>query len=73
MAFSLDELSAQRDAILRAIRSGALLVTHGDKTVRYRNVGELQIALNGIEDDIAKESGVKAPRVRYFSTTKALG
>lgn len=73
MAMSIEELEAQRDAIRRAIRSGARMVRHGDKIVEYRSVAELQSALDDVQEQIAEVSGVRRSRIRYAKTTKGIG
>lgn len=73
MAFTSDQLIAQEDALKKAIRSGVLMVQHGDKTVRYRDVAELEIALTGVQSDMTKLAGRRTRRIRYTSISKALG
>lgn len=53
MAITLTELQAQRDAILRAMATGALSVQTGDSRIQYRNMAEMQQALSVINSQIA--------------------
>lgn len=73
MAMTIEELESQRDAIRRAIRSGARMVRHGDKIVEYRSVSELQSALDDVQEQIAEVAGVRRSRIRYAKTTKGIG
>lgn len=73
MAMSIEELEAQRDAIRRAIRSGARMVRHGDKIVEYRNVSELQAALDDVQAQITDVLGTRRGRIRYMKTSKGIG
>lgn len=73
MAMTIDELEAQRDAIRRAIRSGARMVRHGEKIVEYRSVAELQAALDDVQAQITEVTGTRRGRVRYMKTSKGIG
>jgi hypothetical protein len=63
-------LKLQRQALLRAIRTGALSVQHGDKKVQYRSLSEMQIALSGINDEIAELEGRPRKRVFYVNARR---
>ncbi len=60
-------LKLQRQALLRAIRTGALSVQHGDKKVQYRSLTEMKSALSGIDDEIAELEGRQRKRVYYIN------
>jgi hypothetical protein len=64
------DLLAQRSNLVRAMRSGVLTVTHGEKSVKYRSMSELQSALSGLDAELGTEAGLRKRRVRYLSTTK---
>jgi hypothetical protein len=49
MAYTL----ADRDALLKAIGSGVLLVSHGDSTVRYQSMDDMLKALALMEGQLA--------------------
>lgn len=65
-------LLAERSKLKRAMRSGVLTVTHGEKSVKYRSLAEMQTALTDIDTELGEVDGVRRRRVRYFSTTKGL-
>lgn len=69
----LDDLIAQQNTLRTLIRSGTLSITHGDKTVRYRDMADLQAALRDVESQIDTVNGTCRPRFRYHTTKKALG
>ncbi|QKC89992.1 hypothetical protein EB230_17445 [Mesorhizobium sp. NZP2234] len=62
----LELLQAQRAALLKAMRSGALIVRHGDKSVQYRSMGEMKDALADIDKEIAALEGKPKNRVFYL-------
>lgn len=65
------ELKTTKVRLLRAIRSGARDVSHGDKRVSYRTVAEMQSALDGINDELAAaETGKPKKRVIYIGATR---
>ena len=62
----IEALKAQKKTLLKAMRSGARDVTHGDKRVSYRSLQEMQAALDGINDELAEaETGRPKKRVIY--------
>jgi len=73
MALDKTALQAQRDSLKKAIRSGVLKVQHGDKLVQYRSMADLQVALDGVNSDLAKLCRRPRGNVRYFNITKDLG
>lgn len=70
MAETFEQLEAQRLALVRAMRSGALNVRHGDKSVQYRSMAEMQTALDMLDEDIAEASGKKKKRIIYVSASR---
>lgn len=66
MATDKAELEAQRGALVKALRSGALHVKHGDKAVTYRSMAEIERAI----DDIDSELGKKRKRVLYINAKR---
>lgn len=48
---------AQRDALKQAIVSGVLSISYDGKSVNYRSMAELKIALAEVEQGLAKDSG----------------
>lgn len=69
---TLEELKAQKVALVAAMRTGASTVRHGDKSVTYRSIDEMRVALEGIEQDIADVAGTKKKRVFYISAHRGL-
>ncbi len=49
---------SQRDALRQAIASGVLLLHYDNKRVQYRTMAELKEALNEVETELARDSGV---------------
>jgi hypothetical protein len=54
---------AQIDALKTSIASGVLTVRHGEKTVTYRSLAEMQELLSRMEADVA---GGTRRRLRYL-------
>lgn len=71
-SFTRDELVAQARNLRTAIRQGVQSVRHGEKTVEYRSLRDMQAALDSIQDDIAALDGVKRSRFRYAKVMKGL-
>jgi len=59
---TLDQLKAQREALLAARYNGVLTVRAGDKLVTYKSDAELQSALGNLDREIAKAEGRARPR-----------
>lgn len=70
MAETVEQLQAQRLALVKAMRSGALNVRHGDKSVVYRSMSEMQTALDMIDEDIDAAAGKKRKRITYVSVSR---
>jgi len=66
----LQDLQKQRAMLVKAMRSGAMSVQHGDKRVQYRSLAEMQTALDGIDEEIAEGSGKKRKRVFYVGASR---
>ncbi|RWE59815.1 MAG: hypothetical protein EOS24_15490 [Mesorhizobium sp.] len=66
----LDLLLAQKAALKKAMRSGALIVRHGDKSVQYRSLIEMKTALSDLEDEILEESGTPRKRLFYINARR---
>lgn len=67
----LDDLKAERVTLVKAMRSGALSVQHGDKRVQYRSISEMQTVLDGLDEDIAAVEGKpKRKRVLYVAASR---
>ena len=68
----LADLVAQRAALRLAMRSGVLVITHGDKTVKHRSMADMQAALSDLNAEIGALTGSGRRRVRYTSVRKGL-
>ena len=55
---------AHLDALEAAITKGEKRVTFGDKTVEYRSVAELQVAIRTVEAEIARGSATSKRQIR---------
>lgn len=62
--------SAQLDALKRALATGERRVTFGDKTVEYRSVDELQLAIRTVEADLTRQAGAPTKRQIRLTTSK---
>lgn len=62
----LETLQAQKRALLKAMRSGALSVQHGDKRVQYRTIAEMKAVLSDLNEEIEAETGTRRKRVFYL-------
>lgn len=49
---TVDELSAAKDTLQKAIYSGMLEVRFGDRWVRYQSIPDMQKALSDLKDEI---------------------
>lgn len=67
MAETIEQLEAQRTALKKAMRTGALSVAHGDKRVQYRSVEEMKAVLDDLNEEIAELGGRKKKRVFYIN------
>lgn len=59
---TLEQLLAQREALLSARFNGVLTVKAGDKTVTYKSHVEIQAALADLEREIARVQGKPSTR-----------
>ena len=55
---------AHLDALAAALAKGEKRVTFGDKTVEYRSVAELQVAIRTVEAEIARGSATSKRQIR---------
>lgn len=72
MALDASELTAMRDALVRARFAGTLECTIGGRTVRYRSDAEMRRALDDLERRIAEAGGSPAVSQIRFATSKGL-
>lgn len=68
MALTLEQLQAQRDAILTKM-GGPQSVTEGDRSVTHRPQADLAAALSRVEAEIAKLS----PQTKIFTIQTSRG
>lgn len=59
MARTLTEMQTDLDELRRAAASGALSIRHGEKSVTYRSMAELQVAISNLEQEMAAANGTK--------------
>jgi len=74
MARDLTEMQSDLDELRRAAASGALMIRHGEKSVTYRSMADLQVAISNLQTEIAGLSGTsrrKQIRLRYRRGTEA--
>jgi hypothetical protein len=72
MPDSLDILNKRRDALKRAIGTGAHAVSVGDYHQTFRTVAEIQAAIKDVDTDIADLQGTKITRTYRFNSQKGL-
>ena len=63
--------NTQLDALKHALATGERRVSFADKTVEYRSVEELQVAIRTVESELARSAG--AGRKRQIRVTTAKG
>jgi hypothetical protein len=64
---TLEQLTAQRDALREAISTGVMSIRHEGKTLTYQSTSQMLAALNNIEARIRRAKG--GVRRRYVTTT----
>ncbi|ALD91888.1 MULTISPECIES: phage head-tail joining protein [Burkholderiales] len=62
--------TTQLDALKRALATGERRVSFGDKTVEYRSVEELQVAIRIVEAELARSVGRSTKRQIRVTTGK---
>ncbi|CAJ0885229.1 hypothetical protein HUS70_06685 [Pandoraea nosoerga] len=62
--------TTQLDALKRALATGERRVSFGDKTVEYRSVEELQVAIRTVEAELARSVGRSTKRQIRVTTGK---
>jgi len=67
MAYTETQLEALREALA----TGTRRVSYGDKTLEYRSVEELQVAIREVEAALAR--GKSAPVARQIRVTTSKG
>ncbi len=72
MPADLPTLQARRDALKRALASGAHSVSCQDYHQTFRSVAEIQAAIKDVETDIADLNGTPIVRSYRFGTHKGL-
>ncbi|MCQ4191023.1 phage head-tail joining protein [Methylocystis suflitae] len=66
----ISTLRARLEALKKVRSSGALEITFGDRTIRYRNDRDLATAIAALEDEIAQAVGTPRPRNLVVRSTK---
>ena len=73
MALTADQLQAQIDTLTIARGSGVLTVRHGDQTVTYRSIVEIDSAITSAKADLEALLGTPRRVSQYkFSSRKGL-
>lgn len=72
MPDSLDILLCRREALKRAIGTGAHAVSVGDYHHTFRSVAEIQAAIKDVDTDIADLQGTKITRTYNLTSRKGL-
>jgi len=72
MPDSLAILNARRDALKRALGTGAHEVAIGDYKQTFRSVADIQAAIKDVDTDIADLQGTKITRNYRFTSQKGL-
>ena len=62
--------TTQLDVLKRALATGERRVSFGDKTVEYRSVEELQVAIRTVEAELARSVGRSTKRQIRVTTGK---
>jgi len=66
MAYTNDQL----DALRKALATGERRVTFADKTVEYRSIEELKVAIREVEAVLAKQNATSVVRQIRVTTSK---
>lgn len=66
MALDLAEVELQIDALERCIATGQLQVSYGDKSVRYRDLAEMQKTLAWLESKREQLGGTERTGARQI-------
>lgn len=61
----IESLRERREALKESISSGVLVISHKGKTITYRNMAEMKIALNMIEDELRNLLGIQNNKIYY--------
>jgi hypothetical protein len=72
MPDSLDILYRRREALKRALGTGAHAVSVGDYHHTFRSVAEIQAAIKDVDTDIADLQGTKITRTYNLTSQKGL-
>jgi len=72
MPDSLEVLYCRREALKRAIGTGAHAVSVGDYHHTFRSVAEIQAAIKDVDTDIADLQGTKITRTYNLTSQKGL-
>jgi hypothetical protein len=72
MALTLSNLLGFRDALITALSLGATEVTFNGRTVRYNSAGDILKAINYLDGEITKASGITSTRQIRVYTGKGL-
>lgn len=59
------ELQARLETLKKARDSGALNVRHGDQSVTYRSLSEMERIISELEGEIAALAGTRRRKIRY--------
>lgn len=62
----LEELEAQLAALRKAKRSGALIVRHGDTSITYRSMADINEAIGELVDAINQANGTPGRGPKYI-------
>ena len=69
---TISELRARREALLAQRFSGVARVSYDGKTVEYRNLAEIDRALEALDREIAAAEGRRIVRQVRVTTSKGL-
>jgi hypothetical protein len=72
MPDNLEILLRRRDALKRAIGTGAHSVSIADYQQTFRSIAEIQAAIKDVDTDIADLQGTKITRTYRFTSQKGL-
>lgn len=62
---TLSELQTRLETLKKARGSGALMVRHGDQSVTYRSLAEMEQIISELEGEIAALGGTRRRKIRY--------
>lgn len=69
MAETVQQLQAKLDAIQKARDAGVLMTRHGDTSLQFRSLDEMDRIISSLKQRIDAASGQRKSRINYITQT----